>query len=229
MNFLSHYYFDQDKSPEFILGIAIPDIAGNFSHHYNQIFKNIDSNGYAKAEKDLINGINQHYRVDAIFHSAPLFEEYCHNLKMRIMQKPWHDKLPRLYFIVHVLFELVLDAYLIHREPAIVNRFYQIVKEIDPQILKTNFSRFTEMDLFVSKIFSNFIRFSNHEFLRLYEEDANLVIGLKRISQHHFKWQMNEKEEHEFAELIQTFRIEESPRFHEVFNYVSNQLKQDIL
>ncbi|MBK7956811.1 MAG: hypothetical protein IPK03_01040 [Bacteroidetes bacterium] len=95
----------------------------------------------AKAEKDLINGINQHYRVDAIFHSAPLFEEYCHNLKMRIMQKPWHDKLPRLYFIVHVLFELVLDAYLIHREPSIVKRFYQTVKEINPTNNKNQFFR----------------------------------------------------------------------------------------
>ena len=85
------------------------------------------------------------------------------------------------------------------------------------------------MDLFVSKIIANFIRFSNHEFLRLYTVDANLVIGLKKISQGHFEWQLNEKEEQEFAKLIQTFRIEESPRFHLVFDYVSNQLKQNIL
>lgn len=229
MNFLSHYYFDRDKRPEFILGIAIPDIAGNFSQHYNHNYRNIDLSFFEEPEKSLAEGIKQHYLVDAIFHNAPLFDEYCHNLKARIMQTGWHDKLPRLYFIVHVLFELILDAYLIHREPAIVNRYYQTIRSIDPEILKTHFSRFSTMDLFVSKIIANFIRFSNHEFLRLYTVDANLVIGLKKISQGHFEWQLNEKEEQEFAKLIQTFRIEESPRFHLVFDYVSNQLKQNIL
>ncbi len=181
VNFLSHYYFDQDQSPEFIVGISIPDIAGNFSNHYNQFFKSIDSNSFESKEKAIMDGIKKHYLVDAIFHDAPLFDYYCKTLKTRIQQNPWQYKLPRLFFVVHVLFELILDAYLIHSDSTIVNRYYYSIKKVENHTIASVFSYYKKMGLEISHIIANFIRFSSHEFLRLYEVDANLVTGLKHI------------------------------------------------
>lgn len=226
MNFLSHFYFDQLKSPEFVLGIAFPDIVGNFSTHYNTHFKHIHSqSSHTKEQYHFIQGIQRHYEVDGIFHEAPWFDEHCKSLKEIIQESAIKDRLPRLYFVVHVLVELVLDRYLIDHNHNILDEYYDRINQTDESLVSEVLGQFDSSAKEIPKMMPRYKHFKEFQFLRLYQEDHHLLTAIQKITQHQFRWPLNEEENNILSQCIKTYYNRHAKsEFNRIFDYVINQL-----
>jgi hypothetical protein len=226
LNFLSHFYFDQSKSPEFILGVAFPDVVGNFSAHYNTHFKHTPPSLTPHAPSyQFIQGIQRHYEVDGIFHEAPWFELHCQSLKEIIQDSIIKDRLPRLYFIVHVLVELILDRYLIDQNPSILDDYYEKIQKTDEFLVKEVMDLFENSAKQISQMIPRYRHFKEFQFLRLYREDHHLLTAIQKITQYQFQWPLSEEENAVLLQCIKTYYNKHTKsEFNRIFEYVKIQL-----
>lgn len=226
MNFLSHFYFDQSRSPEFILGVAFPDIVGNFSAHYNSHFKHPPSSLSGNTPiYQFIEGIQRHYEVDSIFHEAPWFEAHCQSLKQIIQDSAIKDRLPRLYFVVHVLVELILDRFLIDQYPTMLDDYYEKIHKTDELLVQEALALFESSAKQIPKMMPRYKHFKEFQFLRLYREDHHLLTAIQKITQHQFQWPLDEEENAVFLHCIKTYYGKYTKsEFNRIFEYVKIHL-----
>ncbi len=226
MNFLSHFYFDRNQSPEFVLGIAFPDMIGDFSKDYNRAFKNIElTNSFSKPAIDLILGVHKHYKLDAIFHNAPLFHKHCTLLKEELQNSPIKDKMPRLFIVVHILVELLLDRYLIMKNTSLIDDYYRKIEQADLTIINEVYTAIPALNHRLDFVLKRINQFKEFEFLRLYSEKKNILIALQKITLFHFPWSLNKAEDLILLNCIETYYYSNSElEFFSIFDYLTNQL-----
>lgn len=226
LNFLSHFYFDRNERPNVILGIALPDLLGNFSTHYHRLFKHAIRSEYTETEWDFVVGIQKHYTLDALFHASPLFEKHCALLKQELLETTYGSKIPRIYMVSHILIELMLDRYLIQKHPELLDAFYQSFSQADTHALQTFLQKNQATEPLSEKALQYCKHFSEFQFLRLYQEPENIVTAIQKITRHYFAWTLNQEENIQLAELLNAYLIKHSDLdFFSIFEYLTKQLK----
>ncbi len=135
MNFVSHYYLDRHQSddPFFFLGVITPDLVGIFDRKVklkDHTLPEITPANLSLEELSFYKGVKRHFEADAVFHTCDFFSRETQALTLRLRSAFDEKRLPRSYFLAHILVELLLDKILIRHHPTILQEFYQHLREI---------------------------------------------------------------------------------------------------
>ena len=181
MNYLSHYYFDQQNAdPYYILGIALPDLVKNNNRRWN-VHPHKHEAKFAENPifNSIYNGWKRHLTVDHYFHEAPYFLEKSHLITERMRGIPFENKMVKPFMIGHVGLEIMLDTLLLINQKIKGNGFYNSLEKCDiKHIIKflelNEIQNAQEFELFYE-------RFCSSKYLLSYQSNESIVYALNRI------------------------------------------------
>ena len=121
MNFFSHFMVDhQIHRPNFNVGLIAPDLLRNFTPKHCKFdfvdFQQQTSNHAHPnnpALHDFFSGCLQHIERDKEFHQSPFFQEAYQTLRESWRNTCLEFNIPKYWFSLHVLIEMMLDKYFI--------------------------------------------------------------------------------------------------------------------
>jgi hypothetical protein len=223
MNFLSHFYFTQNKNePYFSLGSILPDLLRNYNNTWKInpeketviLFKN-------PPLKSLLKGWKLHIHVDNQFHSSTSFLQESSTLRKELA--PIFTRLPiRPFFLAHVGYELTLDSLLIQNKVVKIDDFYQEIGACDPTVIQEFL-----IDAGISNP-SGFLvfldSFIKSRYLESYMESKNIVFALDRIGRRVWIEPFNEDEIKESILVFQNLKENIQPTFMEVFKQIEKSI-----
>ncbi|MCG8571646.1 MAG: hypothetical protein MJB14_16040 [Spirochaetes bacterium] len=181
MNFLSHYYLHADpKDNFFTVGLTLPDIIGIHSRkvRMNRRFINhMDKSHLSKHHHALLAGMLIHFEIDSWFHRTPFFLNHLTTLANQFHQITGKNI---TQFHAHILLEILVDRFLLVKNPDIAEHFYQSYKNLD---FSETLPLFKEMKTFDVNKYLDFVSlFAHSTFLKEYLEFKKIPIFLERIS-----------------------------------------------
>jgi hypothetical protein len=181
MNYLSHYYFDQQNTdPYYILGIALPDLVKNSNRRWNVHPHKHE----AKFEENPIfssiyAGWKRHVTVDHYFHEAAYFLEKSHMITERMRTIPFENNKVKPFMIGHVGLEIMLDTLLLINHKINGISFYESLDKCDiNQIIK--FLELNEIEN-AADFEKFYARFCESRYLLSYQSNESIVYALNRI------------------------------------------------
>lgn len=176
MNFLSHYYFDEEtNNAYFNFGLLLPDLVRNFTPSAR--LKITEALAIGKAENQLLDGCRQHVASDKVFHSWTGFIEMMDVVTAEFRNTD--TALRKDWFVAHIGVELIMDHYLLIQHSGLAKRLYTDFEQLDMLLVKSFLSR---NHLFNFESFQKgFDRFMEVRYLEKYHESASIVYALGRI------------------------------------------------
>lgn len=208
MNFLSHFYCSLGQPDLTKLASLFPDIFPKFSYLHNTYFLQIDNNKFDPLELEILHGIDIHYADDKTFHSSDYFKQFNARIDEELKANEVTNLLHRKFLVSHILFELLIDHWIINQEPSIVSEVYQIVDDLDSVILDRFLSKIIAKTEEINILLTAYERFRSRRFLNFYAEESNLVKALHRVTEKISNWEYNEKTEDAFINIIQKIKQE---------------------
>lgn len=183
MNYLSHYYFDQEKmESSFILGAVFPDLLSNFDRKLKNIPKQNVSDQSFNCLSDFREGIKRHYELDRLFHSGVFFKKETLWLSKEIKGLELKSLNHRIYFFSHILLELILDRILLDRFPNIGHQFYEKLEKTPKTLLKEYF-RTQDLLPYHDEFVKYFNFFIEKRFINNYIENVMIISVLDKFHQ----------------------------------------------
>lgn len=181
MNYLSHYYFDQQNSdPYYILGIALPDLTKNHHRRWNvHPHKHLAEYENNPIYQSIYRGWERHLAVDHLFHESPFFLEKSNLITERMRTIPFENNKVKPFMIGHIGLELMLDTLLIKNNKIQATEFYKQLEKCDiNEIVK-----FLEINgIEDASSFKTFYeRFNTIQYLLSYQSNESIVYALNRI------------------------------------------------
>ncbi len=180
MNCLAHAirFLDDEW---FMIGTGLPDWLGMADRSVRIRPKHIDPIIEA-GESDLASlclGIRQHWEDDDWFHTTAGFHDVTGRIGAMFKERFDSGDNYRSGFVGHIACELLIDGILAAQNPAALDRYYEIVANIDAKDLQNKINSIgakqTEsMILFLDK-------YSCEQFLRDYLTDEGLLYRLNRV------------------------------------------------
>ena len=180
MNFLSHYYVDHtDERPYYTLGLVMPDLAKIFRSSWRITPKILPRSN--KSEVIALNeGIERHVEVDAVFHSSDFFKEYNSLINTMLGRGKLESVNKYVFFLSHVLFEMMLDRMLVKHFPHIGHQFYDQLEKVEKEVVEMYLKdlNFVEDR---NEFFAFFERFRNSRYLLDYIRNESMIYALGRV------------------------------------------------
>ncbi len=180
MNYFAHGRPFVDR-PYFLVGTAVPDMLNVVDRRVRARRKLAepftgDANPQIAA---LASGIVRHHEDDDWFHRTKAFSEL--SLRFTVCIRDWQseDVSMRPLFLGHILVELLLDAWLIEREPERLDAYYAAFAKVEPQLVASTITRMTGRSVELMKVFVP--RFLHERFLYDYLDDAKLLYRLNQV------------------------------------------------
>ena len=136
MNYLTHFYFNTKQavydsaSPDFHFGVAFPDILSVYDRSLR--FHSEDAKGLPD---DFWMGIQNHLQMDAFFHKSEFFKTSYEEIRRHLTAAIPHQLDIRPFFLAHVIMEILLDHYLLNREPDLARKFYTQLHKCDIKLI----------------------------------------------------------------------------------------------
>lgn len=184
MNFVSHYYLDRQRSsdPYFFFGVITPDLVGVFDRKIKlkpHTLPKLDSKGHLPQDLAFFKGVKRHFEADAIFHTSEFFYSQTAALGDKLREAFDEKKLPRSYFLAHILLELLLDKILIQAHPEILPEFYQHLDDIAylDQLRLSEWVCKTKMNRYQAYL----MRFQERQYLYDYADWRHILFVMRRI------------------------------------------------
>jgi hypothetical protein len=180
MNYFAHgrHYLDE---PYFVAGTAVPDWLSVVNRRVRTRSKLAEQHTSDEDPRvaSIAKGIIQHHHDDHWFHQTRAFVEL--NLSFT---KEIRDRLPpddgfRPSFLGHILVEILLDATLIEDQPAMLDRYYDLMDSLDPCVVNRAVNRMATQTTGMLAFFIP--RFSGERFLYDYTSDAKLLFRLNNV------------------------------------------------
>ncbi len=224
MNFLSHFYFDQQRAnPNIILGTILPDLLKNANKDWNprpQKHKPLFSSPLPI--HDLLIGWERHLEVDLIFHSSTFFAEKTQALK-KLLLPILSDSVVRPSFLAHISVELLLDHLLIEHKKINVDIFYKNLDLVDTEDLQMFLTRCDITD--TSQFFKFFDSFKSSRYLEHYQELESISYALKRICMRLWINPFDEETTQQLNVVLDSYKNELEEDFMIIFEVIENRLK----
>lgn len=135
MNYLGHYVYNHaicrlDRQPDFVLGVALPDLWPRFSRKRRIRWQAVrEANVCDPQARQLREGLLNHVAVDRRFHALPSFVRWQRELKERVADRMPHSVL--LHFVAHLALELELDHRVICADPQVGEDIYESIALCD--------------------------------------------------------------------------------------------------
>lgn len=184
MNFLAHYYLDQEQASSlFVLGAATPDLLSIYNSTLRIKAGQVDHmNPETKAHgnPEFLQGLARHFHADRVFHSSPLFAQTTHDLSVQLQEELSAHVVPRKYFVAHILLELILDKVLIRRDPNILPEYYHHFESLAPWV-QVRIATETVSGHLLPNYETFLQKFVENKYLYHYTENDHLIYILRRL------------------------------------------------
>lgn len=182
MNFLSHFYFDQQQEDShFIVGVALPDLIKNHNRRWNIHF---DKKTHKFKDNNILqsleNGWRKHLEVDYYFHESDYFKQNTTFIRKALQEISFETQGIRTFLLAHIGLELILDTLLIQHQQINVRHFYQHLANISHNDI-TLFLAYNNIDT-PSSFVSFYQQFNNAKYLFSYQDNESIVYALNRIN-----------------------------------------------
>lgn len=135
MNYLSHFVYNHEicglpLDPHFVLAVVLPDLWLRFSRTRRIRWRSVRAATPDDAvDRALREGLLNHVDVDQRFHALPVFGQWQRDVRGVIPVDAAHPTL--IEFLAHMSIELALDHRLLADDPALADRFYDVVATCD--------------------------------------------------------------------------------------------------
>lgn len=188
MNFISHYYFDGfDGRVYYNLGLILPDLMVIHKRSWRLNIKQNHLPAEPDPQNSIMQGCRQHILADSHFHNSDFFKGKCAEIKQILMRNNINSPPFRLFFISHILLELILDKIIIEKHRNIIDKFYSDLEKVDVRVIHSflNNLTFRPTDGF-AEFFQNF---ASNKYLYDYKDMhfiihvLNRVLGRARVKQ----------------------------------------------
>lgn len=180
MNYFAHGYKYLDD-PYFLAGVSVPDWLSVVDRKARA--RSAGAAPFTQSADQAIasvaQGVIQHHRDDDQFHRTRAFAELSLQFTLAIRRILPPDNGFRPSFLGHILVELLLDDVLIQRDPSILDRYYDVMDQMNVAKVASIVNQITtrpaaNLDRFIKL-------FSSERFLYDYAEDAKLLFRLNRV------------------------------------------------
>jgi hypothetical protein len=180
MNYLAHALSSLDD-PYFAAGTAVPDWLAVVDRRVRLRAKRVE--GFQRdadpATAAMARGVRQHLRDDAQFHAGRAFAELAWELTVAARKTLPEECGLRPNFLGHLLVEVLLDAALAAEDISRVERYYQVLGEVDPPRVEAVVNRIGRRS---TRLLAPFIPlFLAERILGDYLEDGKLMKRLNQV------------------------------------------------
>lgn len=177
MNFLSHYYFEKDCSPEFLFGLILPDLFPGFNQKLRRAIK--ETSAISSETLGIRQGIDRHIRHDKAFHGSDFFIErelyYKQNLELPAFQKARS----RPFLLRHIYLEMLMDKILLIYDPKHGSDFFNKLGKLNPNQAVQFFKEINHENE-MPDFFTIFNQFLSSKFLLNYIDNDFFIKALIR-------------------------------------------------
>lgn len=182
MNYFTHAIHHLDR-PYFAAATAIPDWLSVADRRVRlrprQLEPWFESDDPIQAE--VAAGAARHLHDDGWFHATRGFAEVTNELTLLFRNALGADDKYHCGFLGHVGMELLLDSVLIERHPEKIDRYYDLLGEVDPAQIQTAVNRMAKEPTERLAWFIDLFR--QKQFLRDYSDDDRLLLRLNQVLQ----------------------------------------------
>lgn len=187
MNYFAHAFrfLDGPPRPAFLAGLAVPDWLNVVDRKAKTrsksalAFLNAEPRGADEAA--IAKGIIQHHQDDHWFHDSPAFVSLSLQFAVELRDLLAPDPGFRPSFLGHILIELLLDDYLIGRDPNRIEAYYKQLATLDTTRVEQTVSRIANRPVTGLHWFIG--RFLEVRFLYDYADDEKLLTRLNQVMQ----------------------------------------------
>ena len=185
MNFFSHYFIDHKPgNPAYNAALVMPDLLRNFTpksckFHFHEALVKAQSSPFADTKQiHFFQGCMQHIARDKAFHASPFFQN-CYNH----LRDDWKSickayDIPKYWFSLHVLIEIMLDKYYIDNNLEKLTLFYSDLNSARNTV--ENALTFLDHPN-TSQFFERYDRFCEVQYLFHYQQIDRIAFALHRI------------------------------------------------
>ncbi|WP_197443646.1 hypothetical protein [Maioricimonas rarisocia] len=142
MNYFAHGlpYLDQ---PYVLAGTAVPDWLSVVDRRARVRARTVAPHADATGAEDaqLAAGILQHLDDDQWFHGTRGFVEVTGAMTREFREVLGPGDGMRCSFLGHIVTELLLDRVLIEQHPGVLDRYYEVMSEVEPTVVEANVNR----------------------------------------------------------------------------------------
>jgi acyl carrier protein phosphodiesterase len=180
MNYLTHFYFNTQQpvynsvSEYFHFGVVFPDILSVYDRSLR--FHSEDASGLPD---DFWMGIRNHLQMDIFFHKSEFFKTSYEQIRRHLTAAIPLQLDIRPFFLAHVIVEILLDHYLLNKNPDLALKFYSQLLKCDVKQIVTSTEKHFSLDLIgLGDLIHKFLV---TRFLEGYIELNNLIYPVNRM------------------------------------------------
>ncbi|HBD93858.1 MAG: hypothetical protein A2015_11575 [Spirochaetes bacterium GWF1_31_7] len=176
MNFLSHYYLDRIKNNHYYnAGLTLPDLLGFHKGRIRLTEKTILQLQNLNMNNDLLNGMRAHLKLDKKFHTSDFFKKNTLLLQSMFEANTQHNL---SHFNCHIILEMLIDKFILHRNPEIAKEFYEVYSHIDFNVITSTFISLNDFNK--QNMFDLLTRFSQSSYIGEYI-NISAIINISNI------------------------------------------------
>jgi hypothetical protein len=180
LNYFAHYFFDHEPGNHYYnAGLVMPDfarVAEGSKHIDIKIEFDPENQAYLY---QLNRGSARHFQSDATFHNSVFFKHHTELLDGMFTRFEFPRKNQRIWFLSHILFEILMDRVLITLYPKKLEDFYSSLREADLAVV-VEFLAQSGKD--GSTRFSNFWKgFIEANYMQHYVKDESFLYSINRV------------------------------------------------
>ncbi|MGD0653676.1 MAG: hypothetical protein ABSA16_04975 [Thermoguttaceae bacterium] len=182
MNYFAHALPLLDR-PYFAAGTGVPDWLTVADRRLRLRAKHVEP---FLADTDPVvaavaGGVSRHLDEDARFHKTRAFTELSWQLTVMVRDALSDRDGLRPSFLGHLLLEILLDAALIEENPRLLERYYQLLEEIEPALVEAAVNRMAPRP--TERLAIMIAEFRRQRVLWDYLQDDKLLMRLNQIMQ----------------------------------------------
>lgn len=126
-------------------------------------------------------GIIRHHDDDRWFHQTRAFAELNFAFANELRAYLPDDSSMRPGLLAHIAVELLLDARLMELHPRALDRYYNLMENVEPELIETVVNRISRQP--TDQLAALIARFMDARFLADYGDDARLLYRLSQVMQ----------------------------------------------
>jgi hypothetical protein len=180
MNYLAHALPLLDR-PYFAAGACVPDWLTVADRAVRLRIKHVEP-FLADADSvtaDVAAGVRRHIEEDARFHATRAFAELSWQLTLMVRDALGDIHGLRPSFLGHLLVEILLDAALTEERPTLLEQYYRVLDEIDPQRIEAAVNRMAPRP--TERLAGMIELFRQQKVLWDYLDDRRLLVRLNQV------------------------------------------------
>lgn len=167
--------------PYFLAGTAIPDWLSVVDRRVRMRSRYVEPflDDADEVTSELAAGVLQHLDDDGWFHRTPAFYETTSELADLIREVLGPEDGFRPGFLGHIVTELLLDGVLIAKDPSVLDAYYDVLEQLDPQRVQDAVNQMARGT--TERLVQLIPRFHREQFLRDYHESERLLFRLNQV------------------------------------------------